>query len=301
MKKLKALKPGDVVALVSPSSHFKHSDFLKGVAKLSAQGWICQYRSDIFAKELYMSGSDERRAQELTQALCDPLVKAIFFTRGGYGAMRILQALDRIKKTPSPKIVAGFSDATAILYYVQKRWGWHTFYAPSVNSFAGKAMTKSSSNRFFKELSGKNKYPQKVVSLKVLKPGKAQGELVGGCLSLVSRLLGTSYDQSFSGKILFLEDVGEDPYAIDRMLTHLRLAKKFKNLKGLIWGGISENKPQKEYIQMLKSVFAQDHFPIFYGFPAGHQKDRYTFAFGGRVKMNSTKKSVEFLDSPFLP
>ena len=298
--KLNPLKPGDVVSLVSPSSHFKANDFLKGVAKLSAQGWSCQYRSDIFAKDMYLAGTDERRAQELIQALCDPLVKAVFFARGGYGAMRILQALDRIKKKPNPKIVAGFSDATAILYFVQKRWGWPVFYAPSVNSFAGKAMTKISATQFIKELSGKNKYPQKVASLKVIKPGKAEGIIVGGCLSLVSRMIGTPYDQSYSGKILFLEDVGEDPYSIDRMLTHLRLAKKFKNLKGIIWGSLSENKPELEYVRMLQSVFAQDSFPVLYDFPAGHQKDRHTFALGGHVKMSSAKKTVEFLDSPFF-
>ncbi len=197
------------------------------------------------------------------------------------------------------KIVAGFSDATAILAYVQKRWGWPAFYAPSVNSFAGHAITPASKREFFLQMSAQKKYPYAVAKLGVLKPGRAEGVLTGGCLSLVSRLLGTPYDLSFDGKILFLEDVGEDPYAIDRMLTHLRLAGKFKKLKGLVWGMISANKPQRDYADMLRFVFARDPFPVFYKFPAGHGERRFTFPLGLKVRMDSDRKQIRFLQSPF--
>lgn len=300
MKKLEAVQSGDVVALVAPSSHFKKEDFLAGVSVLSGQDWMVQYRSDIFAKHLYFSGDDDRRAAELMDALCDPSIRAVLFARGGYGAMRLLPFLSRIKKTPAPKIVAGFSDATAILSFVQKKWGWPVFYAPSVNSFSHANITAASVKSFFAQLSGRQVYPYSVGSLRVLCPGKAQGRLVGGCLSLISNLVGTPFEIDTKDAILFLEDVGEEPYAIDRMLTHLRLAGKFETLRGMIWGSISAKKPKKDYLVTFKSVFANDHFPILYDFPAGHQKQRVTFPLGCNVAMDSKTRSVRFLESPFV-
>lgn len=300
LKKLNALKVGDRVSLVAPSSHFKSDDFLKGVSLLNAQGWICTYRSDIFSKHLYLAGSRERRSKELIEALTDPQIQAILFARGGYGAMHILKDLDQIRKVPKPKIVAGFSDATVILNYVQKRWKWPVFYSPNINSLVNKSLKKEYISRFFKELSGQNEYPQKIKSIQVLKPGNAEGDLIGGCLSLMSRLIGTKYDVSYQNKILFLEDVGEDPYSLDRMLTHMKLANKFKNIKAIIWGSLSEKKPQKDYLEMLKTVFKEDHFPVYYNFPAGHGRNFRTCVLGHKVKINGAKKSIEFLTSPFI-
>lgn len=299
MKKPKPLQQNHRVQIVAPSSHFKKSEYLAGVKVLEGLGLQCLARKDIFARELYFAGDDKRRATELSKALLDPKAQAVLFARGGYGAMRLLPHLQKMKTKPQPKIVAGFSDSTPVLNFVQQRWGWPVFYSPNVTSLAEESKTSLAMRSYVNTLFGKQTYPYAVKNLKVLKNGAAKARLVGGCLSLIAATLGTPFELKTDNCILFLEDVGEKPYAIDRMLTHLRLAGKFNKVKGVVWGSLSSVQSQKEYVAMLQNVFANDRFPVLFDFPAGHQKKRLTFPLGLPVEISSQKKTITFLESPW--
>lgn len=296
MKKPFALKPGDTIRIVASSSPFSHEDFHKGIHLLKSWGFKTKYQKNIFSKKPYLAGSDERRANELVAALKDPEAKAILFARGGYGATRILPYLDRYQLPAKPKIILGYSDITALHGYFNKRGGWMTFYGPvvskDIHEKASAVTLKSLKNALTQTTKPK---PFKSSQLVVLKKGKATGELIGGCLSLIVSLIGTPYDFKTDGKILFLEDINEKPYKIDRMLTQMKLAGKFKKCRGLIFSIPGPN-PKEHYIATIKDVLKDFRGPIVFNFPAGHTKVKLTVPFGIKVRLDSYRKSLEFLE-----
>lgn len=298
--KIPKLKPGAKIQIVASSSPFEKQAFLKGVKHLESLGFEVQYRKDIFDKKYYLAGSDKRRAEELIAALYDKNSDAILFARGGYGAARLIPFLEKKKKAPEKKIVMGYSDVTVLMLYLYKRWGMPGFYGPVVAKEISEYSERQIQNKYFKILEGEKKLPYKNKVLKVIGSGKAKGIMVGGCLTLVSQSIGTPYEIETKNKILFLEDVNEKPYAIDRYLTHLKLAGKFNGVKGVIFGSLSGPNPLKHYEETLKDIFAEYLFPVVMNFPAGHLLDKTVLPLGGRVSLDTDKKLVEILELPFL-
>ena len=194
LKKPSALKPGDTIRIVASSSPFDKRAFLQGVKLLNHWGFKTKYHQSIFAKQPYLAGTDKRRASELIQALNDDSAKAILFARGGYGSMRLLPLLDKATIKSTPKIILGYSDITSLLAYFQKRLGWVNFYGPVVAKDLHAQAHQATLNSLKTNLTSNNGLntfnPHKIIALK---KGKAQGVLMGGCLSLIVSLLGTPY------------------------------------------------------------------------------------------------------------
>lgn len=297
MKKPSALKPDDTIRVVASSSPFNHEDFHQGIHLLKSWGFRIKFQKNIFSKKPYLAGTDERRADELVAALKDPEAKAILFARGGYGSMRILPYLDKHKLPIKSKIILGYSDITALLGYFHQKGGWTTFYGPVVSKDIHEKAPAMTLKSLKNALTQRTK-PQtfKSSQLVVIKKGTATGELIGGCLSLIVSLIGTPYDFKTDGKILFLEDINEKPYKIDRMLTHMKLAGKFKKCRGLIFSIPGPN-PKEHYIATIKDVFKDFRGPIVFNFPAGHTKVKLTVPFGIKVRLNANNKSLEFLEA----
>lgn len=294
LQRPKALQKNDLVHVVASSSPFSKQNFLKGIEKLKSLGLVTKYREDIFSKEAYLAGSDSRRFQEFKTALEDKNAKAIFFARGGYGAARLIEKLPSVK--PKLKILAGFSDVTTLLLYAQKKWGWVTFYSPMVGgSLYQDRLTFNSFQKtvFSREPLGALAVPDLVN----VRSGRAQGMLVGGCLTLITHSLGTPYQIETKDRILFLEDVDEKPYEIDRMLMHLKLAGLFEKCRGVLFGSLPGPSSLNHYKRVLREIFADYSFPVVMNFPGGHCKKRYTLPFGVQVELNTKRKTLTYLEA----
>lgn len=273
--KPKALRRGDTIAIVAPSSPFDRELFQSGVVALEAAGFKIVYRDDIFSKQNYLAGSDKRRAEEFLQYLQDPEVAAILCARGGYGAQRIIPHLNLKKIKAAPKLVIGYSDVTVLLQLLQNELGWVTIYGPSITRHFGGDAPPENLEWLLRTLTEAR--PLGALPLRetvVVKPGTASGRIVGGCLTLVQMGIGTPYEVQTRDSILFLEDRGEKLYEIDRMLQHLRHAGKFKGVKGIVFGSMilhpQESDREVTVIPMLQEVLADFDGPIVANFPAGH-------------------------------
>ncbi len=292
------LKAGETVAVIAPSSPFDQEAMLRGVRRIEGWGFKIQYREDIFSRKRYLAGSDERRFEELSQVLHDPEVKAIFVARGGYGSQRLLPMLDSIEPPPQIKIILGYSDLSSLLIYARQRWRWVTFHGPVVAKDIGDRMASAGENSLLQAL--QDPRPLGKISPEsacCLHPGEAVGPLVGGCLSLVTCSMGTPYRLQTEGSILYLEDVGEILYSLDRMLTHLRLAGVFSGVRGIVFGTLKDAHDEPEVIQaMLQDVLGDLQVPILFGFPSGHVDDSLTIPLGLKVRLNATDGWVEFIE-----
>jgi muramoyltetrapeptide carboxypeptidase len=293
-----SLNPDDTIRIVASSSPFEKEAFFKGTDCLQSLGWQITYQGDIFAKRPYLAGDDARRLEELASALTDPVAKAIFFARGGYGSMRLLPMLDRLRIKPKPKIILGYSDITSLLIYVAQRFGWVTFYGPVVAKDIGFNADGLTINTLKLAVThtkplGKLKFDQ----VSALKKGEASAPMLGGCLSLIVAHMGTPYELNTDGKILFLEDINEKPYAIDRMLTQLKIAGKFKKCKGIVFGSLAGANPLEHYEETILDVLKDYDFPILFNFPAGHSESKVTLPLGVKVKIATRDRSLTYLEA----
>jgi len=296
LRKAPPLRPGDTIGIAAPASCFDREAFALGVAKLQSLGFQVRFREDIFSKKRFLAGDDTRRFTELKELLFDEQVKAIFAARGGYGAMRLLPQLDALPRDLPPKILMGYSDITSLLNFAQQRWGWVTFQGPVVAKDIGERMAVPGQASLLRSLCD----PAPLGSLQseglvALHPGRAEGRLVGGCLSLIVCSLGTPYQLETAGNILYLEDVGEKLYSIDRMLTHLRLAGLLRDVRGIVFGPLKDAHDLPTVIMdLLLDLLADLKVPILFGFPSGHTEDSWTIPFGVRVTLDADRPALIF-------
>ncbi len=276
--KPRALQAGDTVAIIAPASNLK-SDYLeRGVAELAKLGFRAQYEPEILSKARYTAGSDERRAAELMRAFTDPEVKAVWAARGGYGSMRLFDLLDDERLKPHPKIFIGYSDLTALHLYFYRRFGWVTFHGPmAAKDLAGGAehyeraglLAAITQPAPMGEING--------IGTEMLHRGagaKVSGRLLGGCLSLLVALLGTADELDTRDSILFIEDTGVKPFALDRMLQQLRLAGKFAEVRGLVFGEMTDCVQHVDQGYRIQDVLAECtaglKLPVLFGLRSGH-------------------------------
>ncbi|MGC2819831.1 MAG: LD-carboxypeptidase [Candidatus Sulfotelmatobacter sp.] len=271
-----ALKPGDTVGIVAPASNVKRADLEAGCEALRSAGYKPFYFDSIFDQDLYFAGSVERRTRELEAMFAREDVKAIISARGGYGSNYLLQGLDLNKIKSHPKIFVGYSDLTTLLTYFSDATGLVTFHGPMVAkdwahaggvhlpswqaSLAGAASWELDSDA----LSGTSG----------LVDGTADGILYGGCLSILVAALGTPYEIKTAGTILFLEDIAAKPYQIDRMLMQLKLAGKFNEVRGIIFGEMRDclQSPNQGYKlqDVILRIVGELRVPVAYGVRSGH-------------------------------
>lgn len=337
------LKPGDTIMFVAPAGELLRSRMMLAKKKLEERGYKVKYRDDLFEVDGYLAGSDERRAEELMQAFTDPEVDAIFPGTGGYGVTRMLDLLDFDVIRQHPKLVIGFSDITALHAALNKQGGFITYHSPApmyalggdkpmmpfTERYLFRAIEQSpeSSQDYTIEYVGgdeENKVPQPYS----LGKGKARGRLVGGNLSLLAALEGTPYAIDTIDAILLVEDVGEAPYRIDRMLQQLKSAGKLAKLRGVVVGQFTETTPTISkadkfvaYVQkcwrailrlfikveepykrkhnprftatgVLKQYFEPLGVPVLMNFPIGHAKMNCTLPLGGEVEIDAEKATL---------
>lgn len=273
-----ALKAGDLVSVVAPASNLKADYLARGVAELERLGFRVKHRADILDKARYTAGSDQRRAEELMQAFADPEVKAVWAARGGYGVMRILPLLDEDVLRANPKVFIGYSDMTALHLYLYRRFGWVTFHGPmAAKDLAGGAGHYDCETLLAVLTQAQPMGEIKTSKTEMLHRGSGDavsGRLLGGCLSLIAAMMGTPDEPDTRDSILFLEDTGARPYAVDRMLQQLRLAGKLDEIRGIVFGEMTDCVQHAEQGYSIQDVLAECTadlaVPVMFGLPSGH-------------------------------
>lgn len=302
MNKCRKIVPGSVLGIICPSGHPKTIEPVNKFCKLLAEhGYRYKLGKSVTAVEGYLAGSDTLRAQDLMEMFEDDTVDAILCFKGGYGAQRILPYLDfeRIKK--HPKLLMGFSDITVLLNTLNQLADM-----PTVHGQMGACMQhyeEFTFNHFFETLSNGFITPliNPTLPLNVINEGIAEGVVVGGNLCLIYALMGTPYEINFDKKILFIEEVNEAPYAVDRMLSSLILSGKLNNLKGIICGYFTncEADENQTVEELLNHYLKPLNIPVVTNFQSGHSKPFINLPIGLKVKLDTYTKSVTVLESLF--
>jgi muramoyltetrapeptide carboxypeptidase len=279
------LAPGDVVRVVAPSGPFEPALFEAGLAVLRDRfRLVPRMRGDVGARRGYLAGDDARRAAEWAEAVADPEARAIWFARGGYGAMRILPAIDPAPLVAAPRWVVGFSDATAI-HAALNRAGLATLHAPVITQLG--RVTPAALDALGRTLFGGGD-PPALAGSAVIGPGVARGVVLGGSLTLLAHLCGTPYLPSFEGAILCFEDVTERPYRLDRYLTQLRLSGALRGLRGVCVGHLTEcDAVGQSGAEAVREVVAQLGVPAIAGLPVGHEAENHPLVLGARARLEA--------------
>ena len=294
------LAPGGRIGVVAPAGPIRPSLLRQGLAYLRRRGYRIIEGKNLRARHGYLAGTDAQRAADLNRAIADPSLDAVIFARGGYGSGRILERLDFAPLRARPKIFLGYSDLTAFYAALQQATGIPGFYGPMVLNFnaPGKEFLEGSLWSVLERKQGWNRFP--FTARGILRPGAGEGMLLGGCLSLLVSLIGTPYDLDTRGAILFWEEVDEQPYRIDRMLNHLKMAGKFKGLKGMIVGKLHRCETRGGGSSLPLRKILEDHlrgssFPVVLDFPAGHAPSKVTLPLGLPARLDTRSRELRIL------
>ena len=291
------LKKGDTVGIVCPAGYMPRDKAETCVQVLQDWGYRVRIGATLGGHSLnYFSGTDEERLTDLQQMLDDESVNAILCGRGGYGVGRIIEQIDFTRFRKKPKWIIGFSDITVLLNHIYSNFNIACLHEPMASAFNRKKKKNPFVQSLHAALMGKTSH-YKADPQFFNRVGKASGVLVGGNLSLMAHITGTSSDVQTRGKILFLEDVGENMYNIDRMMYQLKRTGKLEKLAGLIYGGFTDMKdtdrPFGESIHALLSDIVKEYtFPVCFDFPVSHGRENYALKLGLLYEFNVSRKSV---------
>ncbi|WP_027000797.1 S66 peptidase family protein [Eisenibacter elegans] len=297
MQKPPFLKAGDTVAVVAPANRVNANDLHMGLQIIKSWGLKVILGQHLFETYYQFAGTDEQRREDFQAVLDNPEVKAIFCARGGYGSLRIIDSLDFSVFVEHPKWVVGFSDVTVMHNHLHNL-GYETIHGSMPLLFP--RQTHETIDSVYCRLFGRP-YPIHTVSNPNNRQGSAQGEIVGGNLTLFANTIGTLSEIDTTGKILLLEDVDEYVYHIDRLLIHLRRAGKLSRLAGLLVGQFSDLR--ENYVPFDKSVYeivleltADYDYPIYFDFPAGHDHHNLAVYVGAEatLEINEHYSSLVF-------
>lgn len=281
------LTQGDTIGLFAPSGPISEENFRAGLRILEEMGFNVKYRRDILRRHTYLAGSDEERADELSALWRDPEIKALLAVRGGYGALRLLPLLDIGLFRAIRKPLIGFSDITILHAALHRHGSLSTFHGPMLGTLP--KIDRPSQEAFFNMLTGHASEQIKPKGLEILRGGSARGILRGGNLTNLTHLIGTDYEETLAGSILLLEDVGEAPYRVDRMLTHLHTAGRLSQLAGVILGDFIDCGDVELVWTRVLELFAGSTIPIWANFPAGHGNRNETLPLDVEVEMDSSQ------------
>lgn len=286
------LRRGDRIAIVSPAGIIKPQVVYKCLPILADRGWIPYVGLNTFNREGTYAGTDDERYYDLENALLDPDTRAIICARGGYGAVHLLDRLDKLPLRDDPKWVVGYSDISA-LHALMTRKGIKSIHAPMTKHIAENLGRDEDSLLLFSELEGET--PDIEVEGHWLnRPGRAEGLLVGGNLAVVSALVSTPFDVIRPGRILFIEDIAEPIYKVERILYTLLLSGALGSLAGLIVGQFTDYAPDRNsqtMEEMISRMVAPFGFPVAYGFPIGHVDHNVPMICSSTVRLDVTPDS----------
>jgi muramoyltetrapeptide carboxypeptidase len=292
------LQAGDEVAILSPASFPPTENWKQGVEVLESWGLRVRTAPNYLSRHFGLGGTDAERLSDLQHMLDDPSIKAIFPIRGGYGMSRLLDSLDFTQFKAHPKWIVGFSDITALLCELDSI-GYASIHGPMPHNFCQKGGESALQNLHTALFKGTLSLSAMAHTLNRL--GEASAEIVGGNLSLLSHLVGTSSFTSTDGKILFIEEIGERLYHVDRMLLQLKRAGLLKNLAGLILGGFTDcNEASltigKTAYELVAEHTAEYLYPIAFDFPAGHVPNNQPLLFGVKTKLLVNIDGIQLTD-----
>ncbi|MEI6079345.1 MAG: LD-carboxypeptidase [bacterium] len=293
MNQLIPLKKGSKIGIAAPSSPFKREDFDKAVSFLQSSGFTTVYSDVIFNKNGFVSGTPEDRAKDLLALINNDEISSIFFVRGGYGSAQILPLIDKkdLSKKISKKILMGYSDLTALFCHLYKKYKIPMFYGPNI-------INKHLNSNVISKLSTSHDLKIKVQLLKTSNK-VVTAPIFGGCLSVLTSMVGTPYLKSLKGHILFLEDTNEPPYKIDRMLNQLLSSGVIKGIKAIAVGSMEncETAPYswKDAVLRIAEIL---NVPVVSGIMAGHGGFDYPLPMGVKAKIDFANQEL-LIYSPF--
>jgi len=291
------LKAGDTIGLVCPAGYMPVEKVQSCISKLQQWGYQVRNGNTVgAASENYFSGNDEERLNDLQQMMDDESIQAIMCARGGYGLTRIIDKINFKNFCERPKWIIGFSDVTILHNHIYTNYGISGMHAPMAGAFNDPEQDNKFLVSLHKAMEGRKISYQSAVH-PFNRRGEAVGELIGGNLALLAHCIGTDSDIKTKGKILFIEDVGEYLYNIDRMIYQLKRADKFKKLAGLIIGGFTNMKDTERPFgqsveEILRDAVSDYDFPVCFGFPVSHEKENYALKIGVGYKFKVAKSKV---------
>ncbi|MFZ1729501.1 MAG: LD-carboxypeptidase [Bacteroidota bacterium] len=295
------LRTGDLIGLVSPASPPRDEALImRGVSALLAEGFYTRIGWSVGASDGYFAGSDQVRADDIMEMFEDDRVRAIFCTRGGYGSARLLDHLDYSFIREHPKILVGFSDITALSLAMYAKAGLITFAGPMVAAEFASGIRPMAANALWEMLRRRRttRVLPECEGTEVLQGGAAEGTLLGGNLAVLCSLVGTPWIPDFDGAVLFLEDVGESVYRIDRMLLQLKQAGVLSSLSAVLLGSFTSipiDTPNRELVDVMKEYFLPLGVPVLSGIPFGHIPDKITLPIGSRVLVDAERHKISVI------
>ncbi|MBT8147632.1 MAG: LD-carboxypeptidase [Gammaproteobacteria bacterium] len=305
------LQAGMTVGLVTPASNVPEDEDLQAAIELvRSLGFQAKTAPNLARRNQYLAGTDQERANDLNDLFADEEVDAIFCVRGGYGSGRLLRLLDYDMIAQNPKILMGYSDITAILNAINLLTGLVTFHGPiagdnfsayTFNQYRRVLLEPSAASRIGEPppFEGGPGIVERENRLTTIVPGSADGRLVGGNLSLLVTLLGTPYEPDFRDAILFMEDVAEPPYSVDRMLTHLWLAGKLEQCAGIVFGKLTDTDYDSNTFSMEQVIRDRCEplgIPTLRGVMIGHVEDQTVVPLGVRARLDAEAGILELLE-----
>ncbi len=304
------LKAGDTVGLINPAgATFHRDDVVMAEETLAALGLRMKAGEHLLDRYGYLAGTDDARASDVNSMFADPEVDAVFTLRGGWGCNRILDLLDYKSIAKHPKIIMGYSDITSLLLALNAKTGLVTFHGPVAISSWNEYSTDFVKRLLFDAEAFSMENPKKTGDnltqvkdrILTINTGKAKGRLIGGNLSVLVAMVGSEYLPDFTGSILFLEDVGEDIYRMDRMLTQLKLAGILGQLSGFVFGKCSKCGPGTGYGSLTLEEVLDDHIkplgiPAWYGSMIGHIEDKFTMPLGVQAEIDAGPGRIKLLE-----
>jgi len=303
----KPLHKGATIGVIAPASAAHRKQANEGIAYLKNRGYRVKTAPNLTRGKHYLAGNDELRLRWLEKIILDPEVDAVICVRGGYGLLRIIDKIDyrRLASIP-PKIIVGYSDITALQMTLLSKLGWVSYSGPMVASDMSGQFDSYSEEWLWKMITG---LPYPLIlrnpegeEMNVYRHGTADGTLIGGCLSLITPLLGTEYMPNLEGAVLIVEDIGEKTYHLDKQLHLLRIHGVFDKISALILGHFVNcfpKNPKRSFTmrEFLDDVVGGYDFPVISNFAYGHIRKRLTLPLGARVRVATDPVKIEILNT----
>ena len=292
------LQPGDAVTVVAPSSQLRPEQqrLAEQAFQILEDDWGLQiaYTPDLTRSHLHLAGTDQERAAEFQQQLDDAKVRAVFCIRGGYGVARLLPLLQPTSWHQKPKWLVGFSDCSLLLHYLQRHKDWLVCHGPTLASPQFVGGPHADKNR--EALRGvlfKSESPSAPVQF-LQNPASVKGRLSGGCLSVILSALGTEAQVDLADSILFLEEVYEAPYRLDRMLTQMRQSGQFQKVRAFVFGEFVECGTPEQVKDVLLDVLGDLNLPMVIGLPHGHGEINHPLLLGQWAELDAQQNAIHF-------
>lgn len=289
------LRKGDPVGIIAPAGPVDPSELEPAIDLLESFGHRTISANRLYDRSGYLAGDDEVRLEDLHAMFEDKEIKAILCARGGYGTLRILDRIDFELIRDHPKIIVGYSDITALLLSIYRHTGLVTFHGPVVREFPKNR--EQNLNAILELVRGETLPRLDLTNGNALRQGKGTGILLGGNLSLITSLIGTTFLPSLKGTIVFIEERDEPLYRIDRMLTHLRLSGVFDGIHGLVAGRFEACGDMDAINGLLLDTVANQDIPVMTGLPVGHGQESITLPLGLEVSIDTDQMALSFAES----